>query len=51
LGWTAAFLSEIAKFPRAVLTHHYPAVPLHGDFTSIHAGKYDSIDLLLGGTP
>jgi DNA (cytosine-5)-methyltransferase 1 len=51
LGWRAAFLSEIEAFPRAVLTHHYPAVPLHGDFTTIRAGEYDPIDLLVGGTP
>lgn len=30
LGWRAAFLSEIEKFPRAVLAHHYPDVPLGG---------------------
>ena len=51
LGWRAAFLSEIESFPRAVLTHHYPDVPLHGDFTTIEAGQYDAIDLLVGGTP
>ena len=51
LGWKASFLSEIDRFPRAVLSHHYPKVPLHGDFTSIQAGDYDPIDLLVGGTP
>lgn len=51
LGWRAAFLSEIEAFPRAVLQHHYPEVPLHGDFTTIAAGQYDPIDLLVGGTP
>jgi len=51
LGWKASFLSEIEKFPRAVLKHHYPEVPLHGDFTTIKAGEYDPIDLLVGGTP
>src|SRR3954469_13800064 len=51
LGWRAAFLSEIEPFPRAVLQHHYPTVPLHGDFTTIQAGEYDPIDLLVGGTP
>jgi DNA (cytosine-5)-methyltransferase 1 len=35
LGWKAAFLSEIEPFPRSVLQHHYPDVPLHGDFTTI----------------
>lgn len=51
LGWKPAFLSEIDKFPRAVLTHHYPHVPLHGDFTTIREGEYEPIDLLVGGTP
>ena len=51
LGWRAAFLSEIDPFPRAVLAHHFPEVPLHGDFTTIKAGEYAPIDLLVGGTP
>jgi DNA (cytosine-5)-methyltransferase 1 len=51
LGWRPAFFSEIEAFPRAVLSHHYPAVPLHGDFTTIEAGQYDPIELLVGGTP
>jgi DNA (cytosine-5)-methyltransferase 1 len=44
-------MSEIEPFPRAVLTHHYPDAPLHGDFTTIQAGQYDAIDVLVGGTP
>ena len=51
LGWTPAFFSEIEPFPRAVLAHHYPKVPLHGDFTTIGADEYGAIDLLVGGTP
>ena len=51
LGWRAAFLSEIEPFPRAVLAHHFADVPLHGDFTTIEAGQYEPIDLLVGGTP
>lgn len=51
LGWEAAFFSEIEPFPRAVLQHHYPDVPLHGDFTTIEANEYGPIDLLVGGTP
>ena len=50
-GWRPSFFSEIDKFPRAVLAAHYPKVPLHGDFTTIKAGEYDPIDLLVGGTP
>jgi DNA (cytosine-5)-methyltransferase 1 len=51
MGWTAAALSEIEAFPRAVLAHHYPEVPLHGDFTTIGADEYGAVDLLVGGTP
>lgn len=51
LGWRCAFMSEIAPAPRAVLQHHYPDVPLHGDFISIEANQYEAIDLLVGGTP
>jgi DNA (cytosine-5)-methyltransferase 1 len=51
LGWTPAAFAEIEAFPRAVLAHHYPDVPLHGDFTTIGADEYGPIDLLVGGTP
>lgn len=51
LGWEPAFFSEIEAFPRAVLTHHYPETPLHGDFTTIGADDYGTIQLLVGGTP
>lgn len=51
LGWRPAFFSEIEAFPRAVLKHHYPDVPLHGDFTTIREGQYAAIDVLVGGTP
>lgn len=51
LGWKPAFFSEIEKFPREVLAHHYPSVPLHGDFTTIKKGEYEPIELLVGGTP
>ncbi len=51
LGWSPSFFSEIDAFPRAVLAHRFPEVPLHGDFTTIQAGDYRPIDLLVGGTP
>jgi DNA (cytosine-5)-methyltransferase 1 len=51
LGWRAAAYSEIEAFPRAVLRHHYPDTPLHGDFTTIEGDEYGPIDLLVGGTP
>ena len=51
LGWEPAFFSDIEKFPVAVLQHHYPDVPCHGDFTTIKDDEYGAIDLLVGGTP
>jgi site-specific DNA-cytosine methylase len=51
LGWQCQFMSEIDAFPRAVLQHHYPDTPLHGDFTTIQADTYGPIDVLVGGTP
>jgi DNA (cytosine-5)-methyltransferase 1 len=51
LGWRPAFFAEIEKFPRALLAHHYPDTPCHGDFTTIEADQYGPIDLLVGGTP
>jgi DNA (cytosine-5)-methyltransferase 1 len=51
LGWHQAFMSEIEPFPRAVLAQRFPGVPIHGDFTTIKAGEYEPIDLLVGGTP
>tara|TARA_E500000318_G_scaffold88578_1_gene85886 strand:- start:1033 stop:2076 length:1044 start_codon:yes stop_codon:yes gene_type:complete len=45
------FFSEIEEFPREVLKHHYPHVPLHGDFTTIKGEEYGAIDILVGGTP
>lgn len=51
LGWQAAGFSEIDNFARAILMHHYPQVPLHGDFTALTEKDYGAIDLLVGGTP
>lgn len=51
LGWEPAFFSEIEAFPRAVLKHRFPEVPIHGDFTTIKGDEYGPIDLLVGGTP
>ena len=52
LGWQCVGVSEIEKFPSAVLAHHYPSVPNFGDFTTIQPEMIDGpIDLLVGGTP
>lgn len=66
LGWECAGVSEIDKFPRAVLEHRLGAVPveddhrwqpgqnftpLFGDFTKIEEHHVGPVDLLVGGTP
>ncbi len=51
LGWQPAFFSEIEKFPSAVLAHHYPSAPNHGDMTKFEDWPDHAIDLLVGGTP
>jgi DNA (cytosine-5)-methyltransferase 1 len=47
----SAFMAEIDPFARAVLKHRFPEIPLHGDFTTIRSGDYETIDVLVGGTP
>lgn len=37
LGMRAAWFAEIEPFPSAVLAHHYPNVPNHGDMTKLAA--------------
>lgn len=55
LGWTAAWFSEIEPFPCAVLAHHFPTVPNHGDMSllpeRILSGETEAPDILCGGTP
>ena len=52
LGWEPLAFSEIEKFPRKVLEHHYPNTPLHGDFTLLREQNWiKDADILVGGTP
>ena len=55
LGWEAAWLSEIEKFPCEVLKHHYPNTPNLGDMTlladKIRLGDIEAPDVFCGGTP
>ena len=52
LRWEAVAYSEIEPFPCAVLEHHYPDVPNHGDITkfdwSVYRGK---VDMVCAGFP
>ncbi len=55
LGWKPVFFSEIEKFPKAVLAHHYPDVPDLGDMTdpgfTAQACQCGPIDAIIAGTP
>ena len=52
LGWKPLAFSEIEAFPRAVLQHHYPDTPCHGDFTPLKDESWIvDADMLCGGTP
>ena len=55
LAWKAAWYAEIEPFPCAVLAHHYPDTPNHGDMTRLAAmvlsGKIQAPEVLVGGTP
>lgn len=55
LGLRAAWYAEIEPFPSAVLAHHYPNTPNHGDMTrlagQVLAGKIAAPAVLVGGTP
>ena len=51
LGWETVAFSEIDPQAVAVLRHHYPEIPVHGDFTTLKGAEFGPIDLLVGGTP
>ncbi|HGY9625400.1 TPA: DNA cytosine methyltransferase [Pseudomonas putida] len=55
LRWQASWYAEIEPFPCAVLAHHYPATPNHGDMTRLAgmvlSGKIQAPEVLVGGTP
>lgn len=48
-GMTTVAFCEIEPFPRHVLTHHWPEVPIHGD---IATARFDGpVDLVAAGFP
>lgn len=51
LGFQPQFFSEIDPFPCAVLGHHWPHIPNHGDMTKFKEWPNATIDILVGGTP
>ena len=55
LGWRASWVAEVDPFPSAVLAHHWPDVPNHGDMLAlpdmVAKGTISAPDVLVGGTP
>ena len=53
LGVKFVGASEIEPFPSAVLEHHYPDVPNHGDLNNFDEWNIDdsAISVIVGGTP
>ena len=42
---------EFDKHPSAVLAHHWPDVPNHGDITAVDWAAVEPVDILTGGFP
>lgn len=52
LGFEAVAVSELDKFPSAVLKHRWPDVPNLGDMTKVDWKQYrGAVDLVVGGPP
>ena len=55
LGWEPAWFAENAKFPSAVLAHHYPDIPNHGDVCLLPERilncEIESPAVFVGGSP
>ena len=54
LGWRCIGVSEIDKFPCAVLAHHYPDVPNLGSVTDITEDAIKAlgqVDIVVFGSP
>ena len=51
LGWRPQFVSEIDKFPCALLEQRHPETPNFGDMTTFKEWPDATIDVLVGGTP
>lgn len=50
-GAETAWCSEIEPAACAVLAHHHPEIPNHGDIAEIDFGAVEPVDILCGGSP
>jgi DNA (cytosine-5)-methyltransferase 1 len=51
LGGELAWHVEYDKAPSAILNHHHPDVPNHGDVTTLDFTTVEPVDVLTGGYP
>lgn len=51
LGFKTQWFCELEPFPSAVLSHHYPHIPNHGDMWGLIDKNVEPVDVLVGGTP
>jgi DNA (cytosine-5)-methyltransferase 1 len=50
-GFETAAFCEIEPFPRALLAHHWPGVPIYGDVTAADFRDVGPVDLVTAGFP
>ena len=50
-GATTAWFVEFDKHPSAILAHHWPGVPNHGDIAAVDWDAVEPVDILTGGFP
>jgi DNA (cytosine-5)-methyltransferase 1 len=50
-GATVAWHVEFDKHPSAILAHHYPHIPNHGDVTAVDWSQVEPVDIVTGGYP
>lgn len=46
-----AWFSEVDAAPSAILAHHWPHVPNHGDITKVRWADVEPVDIITGGSP
>jgi DNA (cytosine-5)-methyltransferase 1 len=51
MGWRTAWFSEVDPLACAVLDHHWPGVPNHGDIRQIDFTTVEPVDVLVAGFP
>ena len=50
-GATVAWHVEFDKHPSAILAHHHPDIPNHGDITAVDWSRVEPVDIITGGFP